>query len=217
MIVHRVEILSQEDVKIGKPAGVDIYIAAEQNDNQPAEEENDSTANRNNPYHQNNNGGGTSAGRGGLQAGRPAPGGGRGGGGNMGGGGGARGGAGGGGGIQNGGGQSHPIYPIEGLSPYQNKWTIKARVTNKSDVRHWSNQKGEGKLFSCTLLDDTGEIKATGFNDTVDLFYNMLEEGKVYFISKARVGIAKKQFSNVNNEYEISLESGSEISLVSFQ
>ena len=48
-----------------------------------------------------------------------------------------------------------PIYPIEGLSPYQNKWTIKARVVNKSDIKHWSNAKGEGKLFSVTLMDET--------------------------------------------------------------
>lgn len=36
-----------------------------------------------------------------------------------------------------------------------NRWTIKARVTVKSDVRTWSNAKGEGKLFSVNLLDET--------------------------------------------------------------
>ena len=112
-------------------------------------------------------------------------------------------------------GQQHPIYPIEGLSPYQNKWTIKARVTNKSDIRHWSNARGEGKLFSCTFMDETGEIRATGFNDAVDSFYSLLEEGKVYFVSKAKIGIAKKQFSNVNNEYEITIENQTEINIVS--
>ncbi|CAO1612768.1 unnamed protein product [Parajaminaea phylloscopi] len=104
-----------------------------------------------------------------------------------------------------------PIYPIEGLSPYQNKWTIKARVTSKSDVKHWSNQRGEGKLFSVNLLDESGEIKATGFNDAVDRFHPMLQENKVYYISKARVNIAKKQFSNLNNEYEIAFENNTEI------
>lgn len=104
-----------------------------------------------------------------------------------------------------------PIYPIEGLSPYQNKWTIKARVTSKSDVKHWSNQRGEGKLFSVNLLDESGEIKATGFNDAVDRFYPLLQENKVYYISKARVNIAKKQFSNLNNEYEIAFENNTEI------
>jgi replication factor A1 len=104
-----------------------------------------------------------------------------------------------------------PIFPIEGLSPYQNKWTIKARVTQKTDIKHWSNQRGEGKLFAVTLMDETGEIRATGFNDQVDAFYNVLEEGKVFFISRARINIAKKQFSSVNNEYEITFESGTEI------
>lgn len=60
-------------------------------------------------------------------------------------------------------------------------------------------------------MDETGEIRATGFNDVVDNLYNKLEEGKVYLISKARVNIAKKQFSNVNNEYEIGLEGQTEV------
>lgn len=104
-----------------------------------------------------------------------------------------------------------PVYPIDALSPYQNKWTIKARVTLKTDVKHWSNARGDGKLFSVHLMDESGEIRATGFNDAVDRFYPILQENKVYFISKAKVNIAKKQFSTLPNEYEISLESGSEI------
>lgn len=39
----------------------------------------------------------------------------------------------------------------------------------------------------------------------------MFEEGKVYYISKARVTMAKKQFSTLNNEYELGLEHGTEI------
>ena len=104
-----------------------------------------------------------------------------------------------------------PVYPIEALSPYQNKWTIKARVTFKSDVKHWSNARGDGKLFSVNLLDESGEIRATGFNDAVDRWYPVLQENKVYFFSKAKVNIAKKQFSTLNNEYEITFEASSEI------
>ncbi|KWU44939.1 replication factor-a protein [Rhodotorula sp. JG-1b] len=96
-----------------------------------------------------------------------------------------------------------PLFMIAGLTPYSNKWTIKARVTQKSDIRHWSNNKGDGQLFSVNLLDESGEIRATGFNKEVDRLYPILEEGKVYRITRARVNIAKKQFSNLSNEYEL--------------
>ena len=99
------------------------------------------------------------------------------------------------------------IYPIEGLSPYAHKWTIKARVTNKSEIRTWHKQNSEGKLFSVNLLDESGEIKATGFNDQCDLLYDQFQEGSVYYISSpCRVQLAKKQFSNLANDYELTFE-----------
>lgn len=99
------------------------------------------------------------------------------------------------------------IYPIEGLSPFAHKWTIKARVTVKSDIKTWHKATGEGKLFSVNLLDESGEIRATGFNDQCDAFYDILQEGSVYFISSpCRVSLAKKQFSNLPNDYELMFE-----------
>jgi len=35
------------------------------------------------------------------------------------------------------------------------RWTIKARVSQRSDIKHWSNAKGDGKLFSVTLMDES--------------------------------------------------------------
>ncbi|RMD41618.1 hypothetical protein DV735_g3478, partial [Chaetothyriales sp. CBS 134920] len=99
------------------------------------------------------------------------------------------------------------IYPIEGLSPYSHKWTIKARCTSKSDIRTWHNRNGEGKLFNVTLLDESGEIRATGFNDQCDQWYDVFQEGSVYYItSPCKVQIAKKQFSSINNDYELTFE-----------
>lgn len=99
------------------------------------------------------------------------------------------------------------ISPIELLSPYSHKWTIKARCTNKSDIKTWHNKNGEGKLFSVNLLDESGEIRATGFNDSVDNLYDLFQENSVYYISSpCRIQIAKKQFSNVNNDYELTFE-----------
>ncbi|PLB50511.1 single-stranded DNA-binding replication protein A [Aspergillus steynii IBT 23096] len=99
------------------------------------------------------------------------------------------------------------IYPIEAISPYAHKWTIKARCTSKSNIKTWHNRNGEGKLFSVNLLDDSGEIRATGFNDQCDMLYNVFQEGSVYYISSpCRVQIAKKQFTNLNNDYELTFE-----------
>ncbi|KAG8623072.1 hypothetical protein KVT40_008048 [Elsinoe batatas] len=99
------------------------------------------------------------------------------------------------------------IYPIEALSPYTHKWTIKARCTNKGPIKEWHNKNGEGRLFSANFLDATGEIRATGFTDSVDKFYDMIQEGSVYYISSpCRINLAKRQFSNVNNDYELTFE-----------
>lgn len=101
------------------------------------------------------------------------------------------------------------IYPIEALSPYAHKWTIKARCTNKSEIKTWHNKNGEGKLFSVNLLDDSGEIRGTGFKEQCDALYDLFQEGSVYYISNpCRVQMAKKQFSNLNNDYELTFESG---------
>ncbi|KAK3325653.1 putative RFA1 protein [Apodospora peruviana] len=116
----------------------------------------------------------------------------------------------GGGGGGGGGGGSHgtsTLYPIEALSPYAHKWTIKARVTSKSEIKTWHKASGEGKLFSVNLLDESGEIKATGFNDQCDQYYDLLQEGQVYYISSpCKVQLAKKQFSNLPNDYELTFE-----------
>ncbi|KAI0479742.1 replication factor-A protein [Xylaria cf. heliscus] len=98
------------------------------------------------------------------------------------------------------------IYPIESISPYAHKWTIKARVTSKSDIKTWHKASGEGKLFSVNLLDESGEIKATGFNEQCDAYYDLLQEGQVYYISTCKVNLAKKQFSNLPNDYELAFE-----------
>lgn len=98
------------------------------------------------------------------------------------------------------------IYAIDQLSPYQNIWTIKARVSFKGEMRTWSNQRGEGKLFNVNLLDETDEIRATAFNENAEKFYNLLQEGKVYYVSKARIQPSRPQFSNLKHPYELQLD-----------
>ena len=49
------------------------------------------------------------------------------------------------------------------LKLWQNKWTIKARVTSKGDVRTWNKSTGSGKLFSMDLMDESGAIRVMPF------------------------------------------------------
>ena len=107
-----------------------------------------------------------------------------------------------------GGSSAHPnIYPIESLSPFGHKWTIKARCTSKGEIKHGHNKNGEGKLFSVNLLDESGEIRATGFNEQCDALYELFQEGSVYYVSSpCKVQLAKKQFTNLNNDYELNFE-----------
>lgn len=104
-----------------------------------------------------------------------------------------------------------PVNPIESLSPYQNNWTIKGRVSYKGDIRTWSNSKGEGKLFNVNFLDESDEIRATAFNEMAEKFANLLDEGKVYYISKARIQQSKPKFSHLSHPYELSLDRDTEI------
>jgi replication factor A1 len=108
---------------------------------------------------------------------------------------------------RSGGGSHGNITPIEAISPYTHKWTIKARCTHKGEIKTWHKAASEGKLFSVNFLDESGEIRATGFNEAVDSWYEVLQEGSVYYVSNpCRVQMAKKQFSNVNHDYELTFE-----------
>jgi len=104
------------------------------------------------------------------------------------------------------------IMPIAALNLYNSKWTIKARVTSKSAIRRWSNARGEGHLFNVDLLDGQGgEIRATFFKDACDRFEPLLQEGRVYTFSGGRLKLAKKEYTSIKNDYEITFDRNADI------
>lgn len=106
------------------------------------------------------------------------------------------------------------IQPIAALSPYKDRSEIRARVTSKTDIKKWTNERGEGRLFSISLLDSSGEIRMAFFNDSVDQFFDLVQVGKVYDFANFQVKIAKRQFGAVQNDYELSADSNTTIKCV---
>ncbi len=66
-------------------------------------------------------------------------------------------------------------------------------MAHKKPIRTFSN--GEGRLFSCDLIDETGEIRATGFGDDCDRFEPILIVGNV--ISFLEIFIQTKSLSQI--------------------
>jgi len=112
---------------------------------------------------------------------------------------------------------SDTIVPIKTLHTYQNIWTIRARVTNKTPMKEFQKKTGSGtgKLFSVELIDVAGDqIRATAFNEVADKLFNMLEVGHVYLISKGEVRMANKKFTTIPHAYEIMFNSTTVVSAV---
>jgi len=106
------------------------------------------------------------------------------------------------------------FLPICELSAYQTKWVIKARVTNKGQLRTFSKGNGEGKVFSCDLLDASGgEIRATFFNQAADKFFETLEKGKCFTFSRASIKIANKQYNPTSHRYELTFDKDAVVEL----
>ena len=109
------------------------------------------------------------------------------------------------------------IVPIKSLHPYQNVWTIRARVTNKSPMKEFARKTGGGvgKLFSVELIDEGGdEIRATAFTEVADKLYGILEVGRVYLISRGTLKVANKRFTTIAHPFEITFNESTTVTPV---
>ncbi|XP_059078003.1 replication protein A 70 kDa DNA-binding subunit A-like [Cryptomeria japonica] len=83
---------------------------------------------------------------------------------------------------------SENICPIKTLNPYQNKWTIKGKVTHKRPIEAYSTTTKNGHVFSFDIVDcDGSEIRITCFDGIAKLHYKRVDIGSHYIISKGSV------------------------------
>ena len=87
------------------------------------------------------------------------------------------------------------IKSIESLNPMEENWYIRVKIVKKSAVRNWSNEKGSGTVASILVRDESlnpgsiNHIRLVLFSESVEEFYDKLQPGSIYNISKYLSGI----------------------------
>ncbi|KAI6116315.1 hypothetical protein F5141DRAFT_1102538 [Pisolithus sp. B1] len=108
--------------------------------------------------------------------------------------------------------QGRLTSPIGCINPFMRNWTIRARVIGKTEVRHYDWGRG-GKVFRATLMDESQEIGAIGFDGAVDTIYDKLDKGSVYYISQAHITEVTDKFraNGIQNKYQLKLEKDTKV------
>lgn len=98
------------------------------------------------------------------------------------------------------------------LNPNHSRWMIQARVTYKSEIISWAQKRKQGHMFWVELLDCSGEIRATIWND-VPRLYSIFEVGKIYYVSRAKIIAKKGTWNSMQTENEMEMTETSVVRL----
>lgn len=99
--------------------------------------------------------------------------------------------------------------PIQSINPYQNGWTIRGRCTYKSDIRTFMNSRGEGKVISFEVTDESGSIRVTGFTQHAQQIDETVHLNKIYKISRGSLKQANEKYNRSTSNFEMTLDRNS--------
>ena len=103
------------------------------------------------------------------------------------------------------------IYtPLKQLNTLTTNYKLLVKVTSKGEIKPFRN--GNGKLFSFTIMDESGsKMQAIGFDKIVDKFKDVIVENNIYEITGGYIRTADKRFDPPDSDYKLVLNDTSDI------
>eukprot|EP01063_Lacrimia_lanifica_P023151 TRINITY_DN30649_c0_g1_i1.p1 TRINITY_DN30649_c0_g1~~TRINITY_DN30649_c0_g1_i1.p1 ORF type:complete len:521 (+),score=174.87 TRINITY_DN30649_c0_g1_i1:64-1626(+) len=94
-----------------------------------------------------------------------------------------------------------PVTAVEDVGG-EGRYTIRGRVVARTDLRSWTNSKGDGVLLSFELSDGTGTIKCTAFRDAAAKLDPTLVIGRSYVVTHLQTKPANAAYNTTGCAFE---------------
>lgn len=105
---------------------------------------------------------------------------------------------------------------ISMLTIYKTDFVIKGRVISKDQMRKFTNQKGEGHVFSFTVMDDSKApkniVKCTFFNEMAVQYFDLIQLQNVYTFSGGDIKPKNPRFNTTKHDCEVTFNRNTQIS-----
>lgn len=100
------------------------------------------------------------------------------------------------------------FFPISEISPYHKGWTLKARITSRTQVRTLTTKNGcSVKVFNADLIDASQfEIKCSFFREAAERLHDKLKQGKCYTFANGTARAANQLYNSTKHKYELIFE-----------
>ena len=109
------------------------------------------------------------------------------------------------------------VINLSQISTFTKNICLYVKLIRKSTTKEFHNKvtQKEGRLLSIDLLDKTGfEMQATIFDETIEKYGDLLEEGNVYYIKGGYAKLNDKRFTNIKTDYRLIFDMNTQITKI---